>query len=176
MAISSVLTDIPTNQNYVHSNKFSFYFPTLSFTRFFVQSVNVPDVSTQEVFVPTQFNPTYRHGDQLNFDPLAITVLVDEDLRVWEESFNWLRALTSPTKYSEYIKNGGFKSLSTPYADAVLIINTNSNIPNLKFTFKDCHPTSLTGLSFSSASSPETTMSATITYRYDYYTLERLTT
>jgi hypothetical protein len=34
----------------------------------------------------------------------------------------------------------------------------------------------LTGLSFSSASSPEATMSATITYRYDYYTLERLNT
>lgn len=173
MTTQSILTEVPVNQNYVQPNKFSFYFPTLSFTRFFVQSVNIPDVSTQEVFIPTQFNPTYRHGDQLNFDPLVITVLVDEDMKVWEESFNWLRALTSPKQYSEYIKNGGFKNLNTPYADAVLIINTNSNIPNLKFTFKDCHPTALTGLGFSSSASPDQPMTASITYRYDYFTIER---
>lgn len=176
MSLNSVLTQTPVNQNFLHTNKFSFFFPGLPWTNFFVQSVSIPGVSTSAVYVPTQQNPTFRHGDTLVYDTLSITVLIDEDMKVWEENYNWLRALTSPKKFSEYIKNrpSAFPNLTKPYTDAVLILDTNSNNYNFKFTFKDCHPIALTGIGLSQASSPDTTPSATITYQYDYYELERV--
>lgn len=174
MPLSSILTTNPVNQNFLHTNKFSFYFPTMPWVNFFVQSVNFPDVNTSDVFVPTGQGMTYRHGDTLQYDYLSITTAIDEDMKVFEEMYNWLKALTSPTKFAEYVKNGGFKNLNKPYTDAVLILYTNSNSYNFKFTFKDCHPVSITGLNFDFASSPETTPTMTVTYRFDYFELERL--
>lgn len=174
MSIGSLISTNPVNQNFLHTNKFSFYFPTMPWINFFVTSVNFPNVNTNDVYVPTIQGNTYRHGDTLQYDYLSITALIDEDMKVMEETYNWLKALTSPTKFPEYIKNGNFKNLNKPYTDAVLILYTNANVYNFKFTFKECHPVSMTGLTFDTTSSPEVTPSFTVNYRFDYYELERI--
>lgn len=172
MTDNSLLTRIPDNTNFVQTTKFTFVVPSLPFARYFCQTVSWPTVSTSEVNIPTPFSDTFRHGDKLSYDPLGITFLIDEDLRVWEETYNWIKSLTFPINFKNYVKN--IPGNKEPYYDGILTINTNSNIPNLRLKFFNCHPVSLGGIQFSTMSSADETPTADLTLRYDYFEIERL--
>ena len=171
MADNSLLTRIPENSNFVQTTKFTFIVPNLPFAKYFCQSVTWPSVATSEVSIPTPFSDTYRHGDKLVYDPLSISFLVDEDLRVWEETYNWLKSLTNPINFRNYVRNTPDKNA---YYDGILTVNTNSNLPNLRMKFYNCHPVSLSGIQFSTTSSADETPTADLTLRYDYFEIERL--
>lgn len=172
MSAESAISRIPDNGNLLQATKYTFIIPELPFARYFCQSVILPSVSTSEIMMPTPFSDTYRHGDKLVYEPITLTVIVDEDLKVWEETHNWLKALTSPTNFEEYRR---IKSRIIPaYYDGILTINTNANIPNLRLKFRNCHPISLGSIQFSSSDSADTTILTDITFRYDYYDIERI--
>jgi hypothetical protein len=172
MSVSSALIAIPENTSFLQPTKFTFTFPNLPFARYFGQTVMLPGVSTSPVDVETPFATTWRHGDKLQYEQLSITAIIDEDLRVWEETFNWLIALTKPTEFPEYIKYN--KRDNPAYYDAVLTINTNANNPNLRFVFHDCHPISLGAIQFNVSDSAENTLTTDITFRYDYFQISRV--
>jgi hypothetical protein len=140
--------------------------------RYFVQDVGLPGVSTSAPEVATPFVPTYRHGGTLRYETLNISLLLDEDMRAWEETYNWMVALTKPTQFPEYAK---FKNKDGAlYHDAIMTINTNSNISNMRFRFSSCHPISLSGVSFSHRENAEVQLTASATFRYDYFQLTRI--
>lgn len=172
MTTTSVLTKIPENTSFLQGNRFSFIFPTLPFLRYFCQSVMIPGVSTSPVPVSSPFVNTYRHGDKLVYEELTVSAIVDEDLRTWEETYNWIQSLTKPDKFSQYIRYRDKKA--APYHDGELTINTNSNVPNIRFKFLDCHPISLSGINFSVQETAQTVMTINITFRYDQYYIDRL--
>lgn len=165
------IDSVPDNSNFLQTTKYTFVIPNLSFARYFCQAVTMPGVSTGEVTIATPFVDTYRHGDKLVYEPLSLTFLVDEDLKTWEESYNWLVSLTFPQRFGQYRNIKAEKTEA--YYDGVLTINTNANIPNMRIKFAGCYPTALTGIDFSSADSADVTPTATITFRYNYYTIER---
>lgn len=172
MANLSTLTTVPMNTSMLQPTKFTFIFPNLPFARYFCQNVSVPGVSTSAISMPTPFTNAYHHGTTLSYDDFSINAIIDEDMRVWEETYNWIKALTRPTSYQEYIKNrtnGG-----EPYQDAILTINTNANIPNLRIKFTNCHPVSLGAVAFNVSETAETILTADITFRYDYFTFDRV--
>jgi len=172
MATLSALTQIPENTSFVQPTKFTFSFPQLPFLRYFAQTSTIPGVSTSDILVPTPFVNTYRHGEKLVFETFTINALVDEDLRVWQESYDWLKALTKPTRFEEYNR---FKTTEGKlYHDALLTVNTNANLPNVRFKFKDCHPISIGSLAFNTVDNADTTMTLDITFRYDYYEIDRV--
>lgn len=171
MSQESLLTKIPENLSFLQTTKFLFSFPNLPFARYFCQTVNFPGISTSEVMVPTPFSDTYRHGDKLVFEPLVVTALMDEDMRVWEETYNWLNSLTTPAKFQDYIKN---KLNGNPYSDAVLTINTNANINNLRVKFLHCHPVSLSSIQFNTSDTADITPICDVTFRYDRFIFERI--
>lgn len=114
----------------------------------------------------------YRHGDKLVFDQLIVKAIIDEDLRVWEETYDWLQALTKPDKYSQYIRF--YDKEKNPYHDATLTVNTNANVPNIRFKFTNCHPIGLGGIEFNTTLDATTTITTEIAFRYDQYYLDRL--
>jgi hypothetical protein len=108
----------------------------------------------------------------MKFEELTINAIIDEELKVWEETYNWIRALTRPTDFAEYVKR--ITNNGQIYHDAILTINTNANIPNVRIVFKDCHPIALGSVRFNTAENADTILTADITFRYDYFELERL--
>lgn len=172
MTTTSVLTRIPENTSFLQPTKFTFAFPTLPFLKYFCQSVIIPSVSTNPVAVSSPFANTYRHGDKLAFDELLISAIVDEDMRVWEETYNWIKALTKPNDFSQYVRYKDGKA--TPYHDAELTINTNANVPNMRFKFTDCHPIVLGSINFNTTENATRTINIDITFRYDQYYIDRL--
>ena len=172
MTTQSVIAKVPSNVSLLQPTKFTFMIPEMSNLVYFVQNINLPGISTSEVPVETPFSSTFRHGDKLVYEPLNITFLIDEDMRTWEETYNWLVALTFPKKYDQYGKiKGQSKKL---YYDAILTINNNANLPNLRIKFLDCHPVSLGEIQVSTTDSAENNMISDVSFRYDSFEIERI--
>lgn len=174
MALEEFTANTPDNTSLLQSTKYTFLIPDMPFLKYFCQTVQVPSVATSEVAIPTPFTTTYRHGDKLVFEPLTLTALVDEDLRIWEETYKWLKGLTRPKEYEEYIRKTIKARPEGLYFDGFLTLNTNSNNPNMRIKFRNCHPTSLSGINFDTRTDADTTITCDITFRYDYYEIERL--
>lgn len=173
MTIESFTTNTPENTSILQSTKFTFLFPDKPFLKYFCQTVIIPSVSTNVISVPTPFSDTYRHGEKLSYDPLVITALIDEDLRVWQETYNWLKSLTRPTSFDEYPR----KSLRDPtplYFDGYLTVNTNANKPNIRFHFHNCHPSDIGSINFDTKVDADTIPTCDFTFRYDGYEVERI--
>lgn len=172
MTTESFLTTIPQNTNFLQSTKYTFLIPNLPFARYFCQSINLPGVTSNEIEVPTPFSNTYRHPTKMTFEPFTISFLIDEDVRVWEETYKWIVSLTRPESSKQYIK---YKDKDTsPYQDGILTVNTNANIPNLRIKFKNVFPVSLSGIQFGTMNSADTTPTADLTFRYDIFEFQRI--
>lgn len=172
MTIEAAFVRTPQNTNFLQTTKYTFVIPTLPFAKYFCQSVNFPGVSTSEIMVPTPLSNTFRHGEKLSFEPLTFNVLLDEDLRVWEETYNWLVMITKPSSSKQYRRNP--RPYAEIYHDGFLTVNTNANNPNIRFKFHNCHPISIGGINFNSADNADNVLSAEITFRYDIYEIERI--
>lgn len=166
------ITRIPDNLSLLQATKYTFIIPELPFARYFCQTVNLPDVSTSAVEVPTPFSATKRHGDTLRWSDLSMSVLVDEDLRVWEETLEWLKSLTKPTRFEEYSKRKGV--VFQKYYDGILTLNSNANVPHMRIKFFNVHPTSMGQLIFDTTTSAEQTIVLDLSFSYDYFEVERI--
>jgi 4-hydroxyphenylpyruvate dioxygenase-like putative hemolysin len=135
--------------------------------------VQIPGVSTSAVTVSNPFANIYRHGDKLVYDQLTISAVIDEDLKTWQETYDWLLALTKPEKFEQY--NRFYDSNKKLYHDATLTLNTNANVNNIRVKFFNCHPTSISSVQFNTSDNANTILTADIVFRYDYYELFRFT-
>jgi len=161
----------PDNINFLSPVGFKFNIEFLPLTNYFLTSANLPGISLAEVNQPTPLMQTQVPGNDLVFDPLNITFLVDENLNNWRELYDWLFGLGFPSEYPEY-KNQKYNK--TIYSDATLsILNSNMNV-NYNILFKDLFPTNLSELSFDSASTDVEGMKATATFRYLTYSYEKV--
>lgn len=170
----------PSNQSLAQTTKFKLSFERLPEVTFFCQSINLPGLSTSEVAQNTPFVDLYSPGDKLVYEPLQLSFLVDEDYRSWFSVHDWIRGLTFPENFAEYDNLKNYSRFpakeikGTPqFSDAVLTVYTNQNNPNLRITFKDCFPTSVSGLTFSTQNSADNIFAADATFRFSYFTIER---
>jgi len=132
----------------------------------------MPGFSTSAVKVENPFSPTYRHGDKIEHEPLTITSLVDEDLRVYEENYNWLLSLTFPEKFPQYVRSKDRKA--DPYHDGFLTLNNNANLPNIRVRFTHMHPVSISSIQLTTTENANVIPTIDIVFQYDLLEIERL--
>ena len=129
MSNTSVLTRIPENSSFLQPTKFLFTFTTLPFIRYFCQSVTIPGMSTSAVAVENPFSKNYRHGDKLEYETFNLTALLDEDMRLWEETYNWFRAITFPHEFLNYWKN----NIEAPIKEVKISVSNTNQLINTDF-------------------------------------------
>jgi hypothetical protein len=175
----------PSNRDILQSTKFKLNFTRLPGLTFFCQTVNLPGVSLTEIARTTPFVDLYVPGEKLVYETLNMTMLVNEDMTDWEAIHDWIRGMTFPREFEEYAKmgdkfrdtqirrNSGVK-IPVQYSDASMTIYTNKNNPQIRVSYKDCFPTSLSGVMFSSLDSAENVITCESSFRYSYYNIERV--
>jgi hypothetical protein len=171
MTNTSLLNSQPENLSLLENNKFRFVIPNLTFANYFLQSVNLPGVATNVAEVPTPFHIQKRHGDRLNYEELQMQVIIDEDLRIWEQTFNWLSSITTPEGFHQYGKGTRTGNI---YNEGVLEFNKNSNLSNLRIKFHNCCILSLGPIQMSHAVNEPENPICDMTVAYDTFTIERL--
>lgn len=153
------------NANRLESANFLLVTHNNPFMNFFCQTIVIPSVTTNAVLVPTPYSETWRHGDKAVYEPLNVSILIDEDLRVWEEAYNWIKGLTYPHDSEEYrqqVKHG-------LYSDMSIIFLKNSKNPNLMLRIYNCHPIFIGPINMSVSDDPNAIMQTDLTFQYDTF-------
>jgi len=172
----SAINRTPSNPNFLQPNKFQLNFSRLPNIQFFAQMVTVPGISMGEAFHPTPFVDLYAPGDKAIYDLLNVTFYVDESMESWIEIHDWIRGMTFPRDFQDYVnlKNlNSYTKLQPPekvqYSDCILTILSSSNNPVVRFKYYDVFPTTLSTFMMNSTDSPDNPITADATFRYSYF-------
>ena len=172
--MAKTYTNQPENVNYLSPVGFRFNVDILPNTNWFITSANLPGVSLAEIPHPTPYIQAAQPGDVLNFDPLIITFLADEDMANWRELFDWMIGLGFPDEHSQYARRKIASNSGNMLSDATLTILNSNMVPNYHIIFKDLFPTSMSEVLFDSASADIEGIKATATFRYLNYSYEKV--
>jgi hypothetical protein len=178
----SAINRNPANTDLLQSTKFRVTFSRLQGITYFCQTANLPGISLTEIPRATPFIDLFHPGEKAIYDTFNVTFLVDEDLRAWTELHDWIRGLTFPSNFDEYLAMQRTQSKSIQptfyqnpaYSDAVMTIYTNKNNPNFRVKLYDLFPTNIGTISFNTSDSAENIITADATFRFSYYDYERL--
>ena len=185
MAQANWQSDQPTNLNYLSPINFDFQINKLPKVKYFCTGVTLPGITFSEaVHSTTLAIQSYLPGDNIVFDPLTIKFIVDEDMKNYQEIYNWIIQLgpgydTDDFKSlvdSKQTVTGKFSNASFEdmYSDATLMVNTSSNNANVEFMFEDCFPTSLGTIEFSTQNDQEYA-TCDLTLRYTLFKIKTST-
>ena len=110
------------NRNFLSPIGFKFVLAKYPKVAFFAQSANIPSMNLGIQNQPTPFRSLPLEGF-MEYDPLTLSFLVDEDLENYLILHNWLRALGTPdstTERAEFrLKMQQLFGNNDLYADAV---------------------------------------------------------
>lgn len=160
------------NTSTLSGSHFEFSIAGYDNLNFNVQTANLPSVRTNPKEVPTSIGSTHVAGDKLEYETLEISFIVDESMNDWRECYNWLRALATTNIIDAKLENQYVNYDKDLYTSATLFILTNSLHINIKCTFYNLFPISLTGLDFSTKDTEDRKLFGTVIFAYDYYDLE----
>lgn len=177
MAEPSVLTRQPQNTNPLQTTKYVFVMPRINNVQYFCQQAQLPGVSLPEMPQPTSVVDLYVPGNKLVYDRLELTFLVDAELKAWTDIYNWMRDLTTPTDNKEYNNLWRRETVLNPtqkaqYADGILTIYSALNNPKFRVKYINMFPVSLSEIQFDSKGSSDDILTASVSFRYDYFQIE----
>lgn len=152
--------------NNLQTNKFLFTLQRLPETMFRVVSVNLPSVSIPPPSTGAISSTQAFAGSSVEFSPITMTFIVDEDLKNYTEIFNWItleqfNMSRNPENESALYSDGGFVALN------------NSSNPNVTLEFKNMFPIELGGIQFSTNDTPGPAM-CDVTFQYSYFTINKV--
>ena len=150
--------------NYLSAVAFKIVIQRLPHVEFTTQKVQIPSLSMASPVQPSPLLNIYQTPDRIEYPELDISFLIDEDMSNYEEILRWLEGMGAPQSSNQRLNlqnsKDGFKS------DITVIIENTSRNPNIEFTFTDCFPISLSGLTLDVTDSDITYPECTVTFRY----------
>tara|TARA_B100001778_G_C18388672_1_gene538683 strand:- start:37 stop:636 length:600 start_codon:yes stop_codon:yes gene_type:complete len=174
--------------DYADPTKFKFQTTKLPRVEFNCIQANIPGISLTEIQQPTRLLNIKIPGNDLSFENLSITFIVDEDLTNYRSVHDWMAGLSqmdSDEKYRALITDGkdrmplsqqnnstdaGRVTSATPdgaiYSDSKLIILSARNIPLVEVSFQDCYPLSLSALDYNQNATDVEYLQATVVFGY----------
>ena len=164
----SALTTQPTNQSFLSPLGFQLVIKKTPNTVYFVQKVNIPNVSLGTAAIPTPFSVIPTPGTKLTYGQLRVEFKVDENLSNYIEIFTWMRNIGFPDNFDQHaaIANATPQSGDGIYSDVVLNIADSNMRINRRVHFHDCYPVDLSEITMDSTSVDVDYITATVTFAY----------
>tara|TARA_Y100000401_G_C8181043_1_gene153983 strand:- start:24 stop:563 length:540 start_codon:yes stop_codon:yes gene_type:complete len=174
----STYSNQPENFNYFNPIGFKFEVDKLPNVNFFCQSATLPGLTLGEATQPNPFRDIPTPGDKILFEELTIRFVVDEELENWLEMKEWIFGLGYPNSTDEYNElsktNNEIKPRGNKYSDGILMVLTSNKNAQIKVTFQDLWPVTLTGIQMDSSVAEVDYITADATFAYTIYKVERL--
>ena len=139
---------------------------------FFTQRTVIPGISANPIRHPTMFNAIYETPDELTYNNFEFSFIIDENMNNFLEVFNWMVSMTGPKNFDQFkqlkeSKEGIISDIS------IVVLNSNKN-SSIRINFKDCFPISLSEITLDTTQSDVQYPTATVTFQYDYYEIEKV--
>lgn len=162
------------NGNFLQNNGYQLVIPKFPHVQFFANSFEFPSVSLPSNHIENPFQKIAVPGEKMEFDPISITFNVDEDMRNYEEVFNWISSISFNTdnqKFTNYAGRNDGQELGQQDI-TVKILSAKGNV-NRNFVFVDAIPISLSGFAMSSQGTSTDYVMATVTFDYTNFIIEK---
>jgi hypothetical protein len=183
----------PTAFDYASPTQFKFGIIKLPKVEYFCTAVNIPAVGVSQKIQQTPLNDIPLPGEKVDFSPLEMTFLVDENLENYKEIHGWLMGIGFPKDYAqarEALAAGadrfptstganlttdpgkvkyGATNIGALYSDATLVVLSSKNRPVQEVRFINMFPTSLSGLQYSQTATDVDYLTATVSFNYNRY-------
>lgn len=170
----------PGNINPLFLNAYEFSIAKLPELTYFVQETEIPPISLGVAIQSGSVHDVKVPGETMTYENLTIRFQVDEEMTNWNAIYFWMVGLGYPqgnTLYTDFlnaqINKAGLTELSKGYSDGTLSVLSNANTPKQIFTFVDMFPISLSGLQFDAQVTDAKPATATATFAYTYYTINK---
>ena len=174
--------------DYADPTKFKFQITKLPRVEFNAIQANIPGISLTEMTQPTRLMPIRMPGNDLTYEDLNVTFIVDEDLTNYRSVNDWMTGLAqvdSDDKYRALIASGNDRmplsqqtnlqdagrttsatSDGAIFSDAKMIILSARNTALVELTFMDCYPKALSALEYNQNATDIEYLQATVTFGY----------
>jgi hypothetical protein len=154
----------PENTNYLVTNFFTFTIEKIPDFRYYVQSVNLPMLTSRSINQPAVFG-TYPKIPATNFtfDDLQVTFLLDAEMKSWKSLYDWIKTLGNLKNYNDAVDHQDKFSMGT------LLITNSAYKPVMKANFHHIFPVNLGSVNFSVTATTTTPVSISANFAYSYY-------
>ena len=198
MTTTNIQTRQPSKMDYASPIQFRFKIAKLPLVEFFVQSVNLPGISIGDATVPTSLYNYPVPGDEISYQSLDISFLVDENLNNYKELHDWISGLgfgkthqqfadmraTGTDRFPGTAASTAASGTATPgplpegsiYSDATLSILNSKNIVKTEVRFQNVFPTSIGSLSYDVKASDVDYLQASASFSYINYDIVQIST
>ena len=191
MTTTNVYPREPTTLDYASPVQFRFKCSKLPTVEFFCQTANIPGISLGQATIDTPLKSIPFPGDELNYQDLSISFLVDENLNNYKEIHDWLLGLGTPQNHNQFstLRDTGTdrfpgQTTNSPnnntvpdggtYSDATLTVLNSKNIAVTEIRFHNIFPTSLGSLSYDVQASDVNYLQSNVDFSYMYYEIIQL--
>ena len=198
MTTTNVQTRQPSKMDYASPVQFRFKIAKLPQVEFFIQTVNLPGISIGTSTVPTPLYDFPVPGDEISFQDLSISFLVDENLNNYKELHDWIAGLgfgkshqqfadmraTGTDRFPGTAASTAASGTATPgplpegsiYSDATLTILNSKNIAKTEVRFQNVFPTSIGSLSYDVKAADVDYLQAQASFSYLNYDIVQIST
>jgi len=192
----NVQTRQPSIMDYASPIQFRFKCSKLPKVEFFCQTANIPGIGLGVADIETSLKSIPFPGDKVNYQDLAISFLVDENLENYKEIHDWIIGLGAPQDHTQFANLRATSSDRFPgtsssnaitgqatadplpesgvYSDATLTVLNSKNIAVTEIRFHNIFPTSLGSLSYDVQASDVNYLSTSVDFSYMYYEIVQL--
>ena len=192
----NVQTRQPSIMDYASPVQFRFKCSKLPKVEFFCQTANIPGIGLGVADIETSLKSIPFPGDKVNYQDLAISFLVDENLENYKEIHDWIIGLGFPQNHTQFsdlraTSSDRFPGTSSSnaitgqatadplpesgmYSDATLTVLNSKNIAVTEIRFHNIFPTSLGALSYDVQASDVNYLSTAVDFSYMYYEIVQL--
>lgn len=140
-----------------------------------VKNVETPTVSLQGVEVPNPYQKMIVPGDTLNYTPISITFLVDENLYNYTAILHWLEGLGFPDSFEQFkelasntdnpaLRKKSYAQRET--CDITLHMLTNHRNSNRVLKLYNAFPITLSGISFTNSNTDAEVFEASVDFAF----------
>lgn len=148
-----------TDYKFIMSNDFMH-------TEFFVQTFSGLGMSFGQIDREFFGHTVKRPGDNITFNDLSLTVILDEELEVLEELYNTMAAKTRVVATSEITWTNLF--------EGILHLSTNRNNIRKRIRFENCWIKDIGDISYSAIDVEASIITTSVGIPFDSYTIEAI--
>lgn len=146
------------NYNPALSTSFMLEVPFEQELNYNLQTAEVPALTMGGIDVPWRNHQGVQPSNRIDFDPLNVTLIVDEDYKNWHSMFQWMMRIRH-----------GNRSLNAEAVDITLHITDSNKVARHKIVFYGAFPTNVGTLSLETATVEPQPLICALTFRYQHY-------
>ena len=161
------MATLTTNQNFLQPTGYKVQIDRSNYPNleFFAQTIAHPSVSNPSIEVPYKRVTTHISGEKLIYDEISIEILLDEDMKAYQEMHDWLKRLVEEA--NQMPSRRGIAAPST--SDITLTLLSSHNNLTKKFIYRDCVPTSLGSVNFKTNTTDVEFITVAVSFTFSYF-------